>query len=128
MNDSIEDAPKKKKKIEIYKWLGVTLLIVTAIIGNVIYHDILFPVRVLVIMLLMIAAIILALFTIQGKTALNFTYQAHNELRKIIWPTRQETFHTTFIVSAVTAIMSFILWGLDSILVRLVSFITGLRF
>ncbi|MDL5497653.1 preprotein translocase subunit SecE, partial [Escherichia coli] len=27
-----------------------------------------------------------------------------------------------------TAVMSLILWGLDGILVRLVSFITGLRF
>ena len=32
------------------------------------------------------------------------------------------------IVAAVTAVMSLILWGLDGILVRLVSFITGLRF
>ncbi|VFP80548.1 preprotein translocase subunit SecE [Candidatus Erwinia haradaeae] len=128
MNDKIEDTPKKKKRIEICKWLGVLLLVVTAVIGNVVYYDILFPIRVLVIILLMIVAIILALLTIKGKAALNFTYQAHTEIRKIIWPTRQETFHTTFIVSAVTAIMSLILWGLDSILVRLVSFITGLRF
>ncbi|ECE6377310.1 preprotein translocase subunit SecE, partial [Salmonella enterica subsp. enterica] len=41
---------------------------------------------------------------------------------------RQETLHTTLIVAAVTAVMSLILWGLDGILVRLVSFITGLRF
>ncbi len=44
----------------------------------------------------------------------------------MIWPTRQETLHTTLIVAAVTAVMSLILWGLDGILVRLVSFITGL--
>ncbi|VFP88092.1 preprotein translocase subunit SecE [Candidatus Erwinia haradaeae] len=128
MNDSIEDALQKKKRIEIYKWLGVILLVMAAVIGNIIYHNVLFSVRVFVIILLIIPATILALLTIKGKAALNFTYQAHTEIRKIIWPTRQETFHTTFIVSAVTAIMSFILWGLDSILVRLVSFITGLRF
>ena len=54
--------------------------------------------------------------------------EARTEVRKVIWPTRQETLHTTLIVAAVTAVMSLILWGLDGILVRLVSFITGLRF
>lgn len=49
------------------------------------------------------------------------------EMRKVIGA-RQETLHTTLIVAAVTAVMSLILWGLDGILVRLVSFITGLRF
>ncbi|MFW3298638.1 preprotein translocase subunit SecE, partial [Enterobacter quasiroggenkampii] len=39
---------------------------------------------------------------------------------------RQETLQTTLIVAAVTAIVSLVLWGLDGILVRLVSFITGL--
>ncbi|VFP87098.1 Protein translocase subunit SecE [Candidatus Erwinia haradaeae] len=128
MNDSIEDTSKKKNRIEVYKWLGVMILVVTAIIGNALYRDMLFPVRILIIILLITAATILALLTVKGKAALNFTYQAHSEIRKIIWPTRQETFHTTFIVTAVTTIMSLILWGLDSILVRLVSFITGLRF
>ncbi len=60
------------------------------------------------------------------KATLAFAREARVEM-KVIWPTRQETLQTTLIVAAVTAVMSLILWGLDGILVRLVSFITSLR-
>ena len=65
---------------------------------------------------------------LKGMATVAFAREARTEVRKVIWPTRQETLHTTLIVAAVTAVMSLILWGLDGILVRLVSFITGLRF
>ncbi|WP_332122830.1 preprotein translocase subunit SecE, partial [Escherichia coli] len=44
------------------------------------------------------------------------------------FPTRRSSDLTTLIVASVTAVMSMIVWGLDGILVSLVSFITGLRF
>ncbi len=64
----------------------------------------------------------------KGKATVAFAREARTEVRKVIWPTRRKTLHTTLIVAAVTAVMSLILWGLDGILVRPVSFITGLRF
>ncbi|VFP84348.1 Protein translocase subunit SecE [Candidatus Erwinia haradaeae] len=119
---------KKKKKSEIYQWLGAVILLVIAVAGTIGYHDIPLPLHILCIMILIIAAASLALLTTLGKLVLTFVQQSYTEVRKIIWPTRQETLHTTLIVTVVTAIMSLILWGLDGILVRLVSFITGLRF
>ena len=77
-------------------------------------------------MILIAAAGGVALLTTK-KATVAFAREARTEVRKVIWPTRQETLHTTLIVAAVTAVMSLILWGLDGILVRLVSFITGLR-
>jgi len=74
------------------------------------------------------AYVSIALLTSKGKATVAFAREARTEVRKVVWPTRQETLHTTLIVAAVTAVMSLILWGLDGILVRLVSFITGLRF
>ena len=38
----------------------------------------------------------------------------------------QETTTTTMIVLAATVVMALILWGLDGIIVEIVSFITGL--
>ena len=67
----------------------------------------------------------IALWTTKGKATLTFAREARVEMRKVIWPTRQETLHTTLIVAAVTAVMSLVLWGLDGILVRLVSYITS---
>jgi len=51
------------------------------------------------------------------------------EVRKVVWPTRQETNQTnqtTLIVAVVTLIMALILFGLDWVLLKLVSFLTGL--
>ncbi|MBP5143215.1 preprotein translocase subunit SecE, partial [Pseudomonas chlororaphis] len=51
--------------------------------------------------------------------------EARTEIRKVVWPTRQETTQTTLIVVAVVLVMALLLWGLDSLLGWLVSLIVG---
>ncbi|WP_031343636.1 preprotein translocase subunit SecE, partial [Yersinia pestis] len=103
-------------------------LLVVAIVGNYYYREYSLPLRALAVVVIIAVAGAVALMTAKGKATVAFAREARTEVRKVIWPTRQETLHTTLIVAAVTAVMSLILWGLDGILVRLVSFITGLRF
>ena len=62
--------------------------------------------------------------TEKGQIFIAFAKDARLEVRKVVWPTRQETVQTTLIILAVSAIVGLILWGLDGVLVRLVSFIT----
>ncbi len=122
------EAQGSGRGLEAIKWLAVVALLLVAIVGNYIYRDVTLPLRVLAVVVLIAAAGGIALLTVKGKATVAFVREARTEMRKIIWPTRQETLHTTLIVAAVTAVMSLILWVLDGILVRLVSFITGLRF
>ncbi|CNI45421.1 preprotein translocase subunit SecE [Yersinia ruckeri] len=114
--------------LEAAKWLVVAVLLIAAIVGNYYYRDFSLPLRALAVVVIIAVAGAVALMTVKGKATVAFAREARTEVRKVIWPTRQETLHTTLIVAAVTAVMSLILWGLDGILVRLVSFITGLRF
>jgi preprotein translocase subunit SecE len=51
--------------------------------------------------------------------------EARVEIRKVVWPTRQETTQTTLIVVAVVLVMSLLLWGVDSLLGWIVSLIVG---
>jgi preprotein translocase subunit SecE len=37
-------------------------------------------------------------------------------LRKVVWPTRQETIHTTMVIMVVVLIVAIILWLVDSLL------------
>ena len=78
----------------------------------------------------MVAAVLVAGFiaasTEKGSSFLTFAKDARTEVRKVVWPTRQEATQTTIIVLVATAFMSLVLWGLDLIIVQLVSFITGL--
>ena len=121
------EAQGSGRGLEAMKWVVVVALLLVAIVGNYLYRDML-PLRALAVVILIAAAGGVALLTTKGKATVAFAREARTEVRKVIWPTRQETLHTTLIVAAVTAVMSLILWGLDGILVRLVSFITGLRF
>lgn len=122
------EAQGSRRGLEIVKWVIVVLLLAVAIGGNYVYREYSLPLRALAVVAIMGVAFVVALFTAKGKAALEFAKAARVEVRKVIWPTRQEALHTTLIVAVVAAVMSLILWGLDSILVRLVSFITGLRF
>lgn len=116
------------RSLDVMKWLIVAILLVAAVVGNYYYRDVSLPLRALAVVVLIAVAGGIALLTAKGKATVTFAREARTEMRKVVWPTRQETLHTTLIVAAVTAVMSLILWGLDGILVRLVSFITGLRF
>ncbi|AHG20521.1 preprotein translocase subunit SecE [Chania multitudinisentens RB-25] len=122
------EAQGSGRSLEMAKWFIVAVLLVVAIVGNYYYRDFSLPLRALAVVLVIVVAGGVALMTTKGKATVAFAREARTEVRKVIWPTRQETLHTTLIVAAVTAVMSLILWGLDGILVRLVSFITGLRF
>ncbi|WMQ74120.1 MAG: Protein translocase subunit SecE [Sodalis sp.] len=110
--------------LEAVKWLIVAILLVVAIVGNCFYRDYNLPLRTLAIVLIIAVAGGVAMMTAKGKSTAAFAREARTEVRKVIWPTRQETLHTTLIVAAVSGVMSLILWGLDNILVRVVSFIT----
>ncbi len=122
------EAQGSGRGLEAVKWIVVAVLLVVAIVGNYYYRAYSLPLRALAVVVIIAIAGAVALLTLKGKATVAFAREARTEVRKIIWPTRQETLHTTLIVAAVTAVMSLILWGLDGILVRLVSFITGLRF
>ncbi len=122
------EAQGSGRGLEAVKWIVVAVLLVVAIVGNYYYRAYSLPLRALAVVVVIAIAGAVALMTLKGKATVAFAREARTEVRKVIWPTRQETLHTTLIVAAVTAVMSLILWGLDGILVRLVSFITGLRF
>ncbi|CSD23319.1 preprotein translocase subunit SecE [Vibrio cholerae] len=77
------------------------------------------------VIVLIAAALGVAATTTKGKEAIVFARESRMEVRKVVWPTRQETMQTTLIVLAVSIVMALALWGIDGIMVRLVAFATG---
>lgn len=119
------NSENSKSSLDWLKWTITVLLLVAVIGGNYLYgeeaHVVL---RVAVLLLLAALAFVSAAFTEKGKTFLGFAKDARLEVRKVVWPTRQETVQTTLIILAVSTIVGLVLWGLDGIFVRVVSFIT----
>ena len=56
----------------------------------------------------------IGLQNVKGKEVWDLAKEARVEVRKVVWPTRQETTETTLIVVAVVIFVALILWGLDS--------------
>jgi preprotein translocase subunit SecE len=80
-----------------------------------------------VLALVVLAAIAgwLASRTEKGKVFIQLGLEARTEIRKVVWPTRQETTHTTLIVVAVVLVVAVILWALDSTLSWLITLVIG---
>ncbi|MCL2920094.1 preprotein translocase subunit SecE [Shewanella litorisediminis] len=111
--------------LDIVKWGIVILLLAVAVVGNQMYSEASVVVRALGVIVAFAIAGFIALQTVKGKQALAFARESHIEVKKVVWPTRQEALNTTFIVLAATAVLALILWGLDALLLKIVNLITG---
>lgn len=81
--------------------------------------------RVGVITGMIVLALGLLYATHQGKGFMGLLKDAQVELRRITWPTKQDTFQTTWIVLVIVLIMSLLLWGIDTVFGWLISAIIG---
>lgn len=118
-------AEAKESRFDLMKWLVVVALVVVGVVGNQLYSDESILYRVIVLLILGFVAAFVALRTSKGQALFSLTREARAEIRKVVWPTRQETTQTTLIVVAVVLVMALLLWGLDSLLGWLVSMIVG---
>jgi preprotein translocase subunit SecE len=60
-----------------------------------------------------------------GRDFRRFLVDARNELRKVFWPTRQETWMTTLVVFIFAVAAGIFFWGLDLLLAWAVKLLTG---
>jgi len=107
------------------KWLVVTALVAVAVVGNSYFSNESLLYRVLAIVALAAVAGFVALQTAKGASFWSLVKGSRMEIRKVVWPTRQETVQTTMIVVAFVLLVALILWGLDSFLGWLVSLVIG---
>lgn len=127
--EQVEPKGLKSKGVNTALWLVAVVLFAVAAVGNAYFSShFSLVVRVLLLVVLLVGAVALAAITNQGKKAIHFIKEARSELRKIIWPTRPEATQTTLIVLAVCVVVSLVLWGIDSLIVALITFLTSLRF
>ena len=118
-------AEAQDSRFDLVKWLIVVLLVVVGVVGNQYYSAQPILYRVLALLVIAAVAAYVALQTGKGKAFFVLAKEARAEIRKVVWPTRQETTQTTLIVVAVVLVMALLLWGLDSLLGWLVSLIVG---
>ena len=111
--------------IDWLKWIVVYAVVGAGVFGNWYYQDQSVLYRVLGLLVLAIVALLTLVQTQKGRAAWDLLKDARSEIRRVVWPTRQETVQTTMIVLVLIMVFSLILWLLDSGLSWLVSTVIG---
>jgi len=72
------------------------------------------PLRVLMVLGGLAAGIAIAMTSTQGQRLWAFIQGSRIEIRKVVWPSREETTRTSIAVFIFTLIMALFFWALDS--------------
>ena len=97
--------------------LAIALAItIAAVAGFYIFADQSFLYRILGLLVCAGVAIAIAMQTHKGRATWGFFQATQIEVRKVVWPTRQETVQTTLLVIFMVVLVAIILWLLDMFL------------
>lgn len=101
------------------------ILIAVSVGGYYYFSEYSFTLRVVGLLVTLFAAILVLFQTTQGKNLWEQWLGAIQEVRKMVWPTRQETVQTTLAVLGMVVVMGLLLWTADFLLLRAVAWLTG---
>ena len=117
----------KPKGRNAFKWLLILLLIAGGVYANLRFQQVDTAYRATAGIFLAAILLGIAYTTSQGRNAWAFVKSSRTEMRKVVWPTRQETVQTALIVVGMVILTAIILWGVDTLFMWLVGLITGQR-
>jgi preprotein translocase subunit SecE len=107
------------------KLTGAVVLIVAGIYGFYYFETVSTLIRVIGLLVIGGIAVALAYQTVMGRHVWQFALDSRMEVRKVVWPTRQETIQTTLVVFVMVLLMGILLWLFDMVLVSIVKVLTG---
>jgi preprotein translocase subunit SecE len=107
------------------KLVAVVIVLIGGIVGFYYLEAQPLWVRLLLLLVVVGVAALIAYQTVIGRSAWGFVVESRNEVRKVVWPTRQETLQTSLAIFAAVLVTALFLWGVDSILFWLVTVLTG---
>lgn len=121
----ISEQPQNRKKFDRLLWVIILLLTSAGVAANYYFINTSWALRLSGWIILACLLLFLGHKTISGEKLWRFAREARIELRKVVWPTREETVRTTMIVAAMVVIVALILWGIDTILLGLINWLSG---
>ncbi|MBK1721879.1 preprotein translocase subunit SecE [Thiocystis violacea] len=81
--------------------------------------------RVIGLLVISAGAAVIAFQTERGRLLWQFVADSRMEVRKVVWPSRQETLQTTLVVVVMVLIVGIVLWLFDMVLMSILRFLTG---
>jgi preprotein translocase subunit SecE len=105
-------------------WLSV-LVLLGGVVAFYWYDEQPLPIRLAMVLGGLVVAAGLVWSSWYGREFRQFAQAARVELRKVVWPNRDETVKITVVVFMFATIMGLFFWGLDFLLTWAIRFLTG---
>lgn len=109
-------AKEVTSNFDVLKYILSLVLISAGVVAFYVFSDYSQLYRVLGMVAIVIVALTIMMTTQAGHYSWAFAQEARQEVRKVVWPTRNETMQTTLMVFAMVIIVGFIIWLLDTFL------------
>ncbi len=118
-------AEQSASVIDIVKQLASIVSVVAGVAAFYYFSEIQLLYRVLGLIGVLLAVVAMLLTTAMGRSVWSFVIESRQEVRKVVWPTRDETMRTTLMVLAMVSVVGVVLWALDLLLYSGVRYLTG---
>ena len=102
--------------IDTFKLMSAVLVLIAGVVGFYYFEEESQLLRVLGMLAVAVVAFFIVASSDQGRRGLGFVKEARVEVRKVVWPTRQETLQTTIAVLIMVIIVAIMLWLFDMFL------------
>ena len=103
---------------------GVVIL-AAGIVGFYMLSDLPIWLRWIIVLAALVIGSLVSLQSFQGRTFWSFVQSSRIELRKVVWPNRQETMQVTLVVFVMIVVLGLFFWGVDTLLAALTKWLTG---
>ncbi|UCH41101.1 MAG: preprotein translocase subunit SecE [Gammaproteobacteria bacterium] len=102
--------------IDTFKLMTAVLVLIAGVVGFYYFEEESQLLRVLGMLGVAVVAFLIAATSEPGRRGLGFVRDSRVEVRKVVWPTRQETLQTTIAVLFMVVLVAIMLWLFDMLL------------
>jgi preprotein translocase subunit SecE len=122
---SEQTAESTAQVIDVVKQVTSIIFVVAGVTAFYHFSEVSLLYRVLMLVFLVFAAMASFLTTASGRKVWTFVLESKQEVRRVVWPTRDETVRTTLMVFVMVFIVGLVLWCLDGFLFWVIRHLTG---
>jgi len=122
---SVQTAESTTQIFDVVKQVIAVLLVVSGVVAFYYFSEVAFLYRVLFLVGMVFSALGIILTTALGRNIWGFILESKQEVRRVVWPTREETVRTTLMVFVMVFLVGLVLWVLDMCLFWGIRLLTG---
>ena len=122
MTDQVQE---NATALDALKLAAGVVILAAGIAGFYLLVDLPIWLRWIIVLVALVVGALVSLQSYQGKEFWGFVQSSRVELRKVVWPNRQETLQVTLVVFVMIIVLGFFFWGVDTLLALLTKWLTG---